>query len=116
MLHSETMHVFDGITALIDKSPLQLSEQEEKAGEESRFAMLETIREYGLDCLATSGEREVIQEAHAMYYLRLAETAELELRGAQQGVWFDRLEREHDNLRAAHGRDGNSILFSRSRS
>jgi tetratricopeptide (TPR) repeat protein len=100
-LHGETTHVFDGITSLIDKSLLQQSEQDEEGGQEPRFAMLETIREYSLDCLATSGEREDIQETHVAYYLRLAETAEPELRGPQQAAWFDRLEREHDNLRAA---------------
>ena len=63
--------------------------------------MLETIREYGLDCLAMSGETEITQQAHAHYYLRLAEQAEPELRGPQQAAWFDRLEREYDNLRAA---------------
>ena len=100
-LDDETMHVFDGLTSLIDKSLLQQSEHEADGGEEPRFAMLETIREYSLDCLATSGEREVTQEAHAAYYLRLAETGEPELRGARQAAWFHRLEREHDNLRAA---------------
>jgi predicted ATPase/DNA-binding CsgD family transcriptional regulator len=100
-LNGETVHVFDGITSLIDKSLLQQSEQEEDGGEEPRYAMLETIRDYGLDCLETSGEREVTQEAHAVYYMRLAEAAEPELRGSQQAAWFDRLEREHDNLRAA---------------
>lgn len=100
-LDGETRNVFDGITSLIDKSLLQQSEQDEASGEESRFAMLETIREFGLECLATSGEKEVTQEAHAAYYLRLAEMAEPELRGPQQAAWFDRLEHEHDNLRAA---------------
>jgi predicted ATPase/DNA-binding CsgD family transcriptional regulator len=101
VLGGETIHVFDRVTSLIDKSLLQQNEQDENSGEESRYAMLETIREYGLDCLTTRGEREVIQEAHSAFYLRLAETAEPELRGSQQAAWFDRLEREHDNFRAA---------------
>jgi predicted ATPase/DNA-binding CsgD family transcriptional regulator len=100
-LDGETRYMFDGITSLIDKSLLQQSEQVGDGGEEPRFMMLETIREYGLECVATSGEREVTQEAHAMFYLRLAETAEPELRGPQQAAWFQRLEREHDNFRAA---------------
>jgi predicted ATPase/DNA-binding CsgD family transcriptional regulator len=99
-LDGETMQAFDVITSLIDKSLLQQSEHEADGGEEPRFVMLETIREYGLDCLATSGESEVVQEAYAAYYQRLAEMAEPELRGSQQAAWFDRLEREHDNLRA----------------
>src|SRR5712691_3861901 len=63
--------------------------------------MLETIREYGRECLISSGEVEVTQRAHAAYYLALAEKAEPELGGPQQVMWLERLEREHDNLRAA---------------
>lgn len=66
-----------------------------------RYTMLETIREYTLDKLTASGELEAIQTAHAAYYLTLAETAEPELRGANQAEWLTRLEQEHDNLRAA---------------
>jgi predicted ATPase/class 3 adenylate cyclase/DNA-binding CsgD family transcriptional regulator len=92
--------VMDGAASLIDKSLLQQIEQEE---EESRLIMLETIREYGLECLAASGEMEAIQYAHAAYYLALVEEAEPERVGTQQTVWLQRLEREHDNLRAALG-------------
>src|SRR5437660_7150334 len=62
--------------------------------------MLETIREYGLEALEVSGEMEITRQAHAEFYLRLAEEAEPELRGAQSVLWLERLEREHDNLRA----------------
>src|SRR5947209_1803406 len=62
--------------------------------------MLETVREYGLERLTVNGEMEATQQAHAAYYLALAEEAEPELRGAQSGLWLERLEREHDNLRA----------------
>src|SRR5205085_1139593 len=91
-------YVLDGVASLIDKSLLRQTEQE---GEEPRLLMLETIREYGLEVLAAGGEMENTRRAHAHYYLSLAELAELELGGPQQGVWLDRLEREHDNLRAA---------------
>ena len=90
--------VLDGIVSLMDKSLLQQMEQD---GEEPRLAMLETIREYGLETLAASGEMERTRQAHATYCLALAEQAELELGGPQQAAWLDRLEREHDNLRAA---------------
>ena len=89
--------VLDRIASLIDKSLLQQTEQE---CEEPRFVMLETIRAYGLEALAASGEMEAIQQVHAEFFLRLAEEAEPEFRGAQQGKWLDCLEREHDNLRA----------------
>jgi predicted ATPase/DNA-binding CsgD family transcriptional regulator len=90
--------VLDGVASLMDKSLLRQMEQE---GEEPRLLMLATIREYGLEALAASGEIESTRRAHAAYYLALAEQAELELGGPQQGAWLDRLEREHDNLRAA---------------
>src|SRR6266849_6515090 len=82
----------------MDKSLLRHVEQE---GEEPRLLMLATIREYGLEALASSGEMESTRQAHAAYYLRLSEQAELELGGPQQAAWLERLEREHDNLRAA---------------
>jgi ATP/maltotriose-dependent transcriptional regulator MalT len=63
--------------------------------------MLATIREYALEVLASGGDMESTRRAHAVYYLALAEQAELELGGPQQAAWLDRLEREHDNLRAA---------------
>jgi len=59
------------------------------------------IREYGLERLTASVELEASRRAHAAYYLALAEQAEPELGGPQQVLWFDRLEREHDNLRVA---------------
>ncbi len=90
--------LLDRIASLIDKSLLQQTEQE---GEEPRFAMLETIRTYGLEVLAASGEMEAIQQAHAVYYLALAEMAEPEFAGPQQAMWLERLEREHENLRTA---------------
>jgi DNA-binding CsgD family transcriptional regulator/tetratricopeptide (TPR) repeat protein len=63
--------------------------------------MLETIREFGLECLVASGEAEVAQQAHAEYYLALAEAAEKNLEGTQHVMWLERLERERDNFRAA---------------
>ena len=89
--------VLDGVASLIDKSLLRQTEQE---GEEPRLVMLETIREYGLECLASSGELGQTRQAHAEYYLHLAEEAEPHLYGTEQLWWFDCLEREHDNLRA----------------
>jgi predicted ATPase/DNA-binding CsgD family transcriptional regulator len=88
--------VLDGVASLIDKSLLQQTEQE---GKEPRLRLLETIREYGLECLTASGEIEVTRQAHAAYYLRLAEEAVLV--GPLLTVWLERLEREHENLRAS---------------
>jgi len=73
----------------------------DRADGESRFTMLETIREYGLESLALSGELPVMKRRHAEYFLALAEEAEPSMQGPEQGFWLDRLEAEHDNLRAA---------------
>src|SRR3954454_12068876 len=73
----------------------------EDAGGWSRFGQLATIGEYGLDRLAAAGEAETTRERHAGYYLSLAEVAAPALFGPDQTTWVDRLEREHDNLRAA---------------
>jgi predicted ATPase len=70
--------------------------------EESRLRMLETIREFGLEHLISSCEWEEIQQAHADYYLWFSEEeVEPQLWGPRQVRWLQRLEREHDNLRAA---------------
>jgi DNA-binding CsgD family transcriptional regulator/tetratricopeptide (TPR) repeat protein len=99
-LDDEVGQIFEGVASLLDKSLLQQMEQE---GEEPRLLMLETIREYGLECLVTCGETELARQAHAEYYLRLAEQARPELKGPQQATWLQQLEREHENLRAAMG-------------
>jgi non-specific serine/threonine protein kinase len=66
-----------------------------------RYRMLEPIRHYALDRLRESGEESVVRRRHALWYTRFAEEAEPELAGPDQGGWLDRLEAEHDNLRAA---------------
>ncbi len=90
--------ILDGTGSLVDKSLVQQIEQE---GQEPRLLLLETIREYGLEALAASGEMELTRRVHAQYYLAVVEEAEPELGGPQQAMWFDRLERDLDNLRAA---------------
>lgn len=94
-----TLSILDGVASLIDKSLLLPLKQ--VGGEEPRIVMLETIREYGLECLTASGEMEVIRRAHALYYLALAEAAEPELIGTNEKSWLERLEQGHQNLRAA---------------
>ena len=63
-------YVLDGVASLIDKSLLRQTVQE---GEEPRLVMLETIREYGLECLTTTGEMEITRQTNAAHYLSLAE-------------------------------------------
>jgi non-specific serine/threonine protein kinase len=92
------LDLLDLISSLVDKSLLKQESQEDG---EPVFAMLETIREYAGEQLAESGEAEQAQRGHANYFLHLAEAAEPELRGRDQVAWLKKLEREHDNLRAA---------------
>jgi predicted ATPase/DNA-binding SARP family transcriptional activator len=68
---------------------------------EPRFRMLQTIREFGLERLAASGEEPEIRERHAQFFLTLAEEAAGELSGPGHVAWLDRLTRDHDNLRGA---------------
>ncbi|HEX6477945.1 MAG TPA: LuxR C-terminal-related transcriptional regulator [Ktedonobacteraceae bacterium] len=91
--------VLDTVASLADKSLLQRMEQQE--GQEPRFSMLETIREYARERLEALGETEAARRAHAAYFLRLAEEAEQGMVGPQQAVLLERLEQEHDNLREA---------------
>ena len=95
---AQAVNVLNGVASLLDKSLLQQTELE---GEEPRLVMLETIREYGVECLRAEGELAAAGRAHANYYLRLAEEAEPNLRGAEQATWLGRLEGEHENVRAA---------------
>jgi predicted ATPase len=68
-----------------------------------RYRMLEPVRQYALQRLEESGKAGEIRRRHAGYYRGLAEAAEPELKGAGQVEWLDRLDREHDDLRAAVG-------------
>ncbi len=88
----------DAVAALVDKSLLR---QDTGPGEEPRFVMLETIREYGLECLRASGDWDAMRRTHATFFLELAEQAQAELTGPRQTLWLDRLEADHNNLRAA---------------
>ncbi len=90
--------VLDLLGSLMDKSLLNREETEDGEG---RFWMLETVKEYALEQLEAAGEEERIRRAHTAYYLTLVEEARPETKGPRQTEWFDRLESEHDNLRAA---------------
>ena len=92
------LDVLDGLSSMVDKS---LVRQVEQADGEPRFLMLETIREYGLEKLAASGEETLTRKAHAAYYVLLAEDAATEKGPGEIKAWMDRFETEHDNFRAA---------------
>jgi non-specific serine/threonine protein kinase len=90
--------VLEGIRALTDNSLLR---RLELLRGEPRYAMLETVREYGLEQLAAADDEPRVRDAHAAFYLALAEAGEPELLGPDQGAWLDRFDTEHANLQAA---------------
>jgi len=86
------------------------------SGDVSRYRMLETIRAYGRDQLAASGELDKVSRDHALWYVTLAEQAATHYYGPEEADWLDRLEQDHPNLRAAvvHAtRDPDSTLLLR---
>jgi non-specific serine/threonine protein kinase len=95
--------VLDLVASLVEKSLLRVvvPPRYEPTTDTPRYGMLETIREFALDHLEASGEAEVIRQRHAEDQLRLAESVEPLLRGPNQVAWFQRIESELPNLRAA---------------
>jgi predicted ATPase/transcriptional regulator with XRE-family HTH domain len=93
----DAAEVLDRLTSLVDKSLVTVDAM---AGE-ARYRLLETIRQYGREKLERSGEAAVIRRQHLEWHVGLAERAEPELTGPDQAVWLEKLEAEHDNLRAA---------------
>jgi predicted ATPase/class 3 adenylate cyclase/Tfp pilus assembly protein PilF len=99
----EEEDVLDLLTALVEKSLVQYEAPAtgDSGCGEARYRLLETVRQYSRDRLLQAGEAEVVRGGHLEFFLGLAERAEPELYGAYQGEWLERLELEHDNLRAA---------------
>jgi predicted ATPase len=87
----------DALSSLVDSSLVQ----PETRGNELRFGLLETIREYALGRLRDSGAWPEAHDRHAAYFLALAKPADSELRGDGQLAWLNRLEGETGNLSAA---------------
>jgi predicted ATPase/class 3 adenylate cyclase len=88
----------EGLSSLVDKS---LVRRIDPSDGEFRFAMLETIREFGLEQLRADGDFDTVRRRHAEHYLDLALEAEPHLTAEDQAQWLDRCEREHANIRAA---------------
>lgn len=84
------------LTRLVDKSLVSQT----SAGRHLRYRMLETVRRYAEDKLKGAGEAGAARSGHLNWCVELAERAEPELQGPEQRAWLDRLEQEHDNLRA----------------
>ncbi len=90
-----------GLASLVDRSLLRPHEHELVGRAEPRLTILETLREFGLERLAAHDEADELNRRHAAYFLVLAEAAEAGLGGPGAPAWSARLERDHDNLRAA---------------
>lgn len=90
--------VLDGVSGLVDQSLLR---QADAPAGMPRFAMLETIREFGLERLEASGEGDAARRQHAEYVVSLVERPEQPPSLSEQRCWLDQLEAVQDDLRAA---------------
>jgi len=91
--------VLDLLSELVDKSLVSVAGADED--EETRYRLLETIRQYAREKLDGSTDGESARGRHRGFFLQFAERARDELAGPEQGLWLQRLETEHDNLRLA---------------
>jgi predicted ATPase len=97
---ADELRVLDTLTQLMDKSLISVDRM---SSGDSRYTMLDTVRQYALDRLGESDEGDQIRAAHLTFFLAMAESAAKELRGPDQGIWLSRLDTEHENMLAAHG-------------
>jgi predicted ATPase/DNA-binding winged helix-turn-helix (wHTH) protein len=92
------IELLEGLSSLVDKN---LAQPMDRAQTESRFTMLETIREFALERLIESGDHSSVRRAHAAYCLVLAEEGNPELGPADRTRWLTQCDAELDNFRAA---------------
>jgi predicted ATPase len=103
---SRPVPFLDLLARLVRKSLVVVEEQDTVV----RYRLLEPVRQYAAAKLREAAETAVTRQRHLHWYLALAEQAEPALIGPGRELWMDRLEQEHDNLRAALGwsiTDGN---------
>ena len=94
----ESTDVLDALSHLVDKSLVTVDTLEHS---DTRYYLLETIRQYAQEKLQESGRADESKNRHLNYFIRWAENAEPNLTGAEQLQWLELYEAEHDNLRAA---------------
>jgi non-specific serine/threonine protein kinase len=94
----DATEVLELLGHLVDKS-LVLAELNGDGG--ARYRLLEMLRQYGQERLAASASAEAVRRRHAVFFQDLVETAESKLAGPEEAIWLERLEQEHDNIRAA---------------
>jgi len=95
----DTYDVLDLLTQLVNKSLVVVIEQSQSG--ETRYRMLETVRQYAREKLLEAGESEIIRGRHLAYFVKLAKQAEPELFRSNQIFWLNKLADELDNLRRA---------------
>jgi len=95
----DSMEVLAAVGSLVDKS--LVSRGSDTTSGESRFRMLETIREYAMECLESSSDSEAIRRRHATYFVELSGRTSADLAAGVRDEWLDRLDDEHDNVRTA---------------
>jgi predicted ATPase/class 3 adenylate cyclase len=88
--------VLELLTALVEKSLVVV------ATNGVRYRLLETVRQYALERLDESGERDTTRTRHLAFYVAIAEGARTGLTGPEQGTWLSRLDLERENILAAH--------------
>ena len=93
----EEDEVLDLLTSLADKNLVAA----DPIDGDSRFRLVETVRQYAREKLLEDAGGEAVRERHLGHFVSLAEEAEPRLQEADQATWLSRLEQEHDNLRAA---------------
>jgi predicted ATPase/DNA-binding XRE family transcriptional regulator len=99
---SDLARTLDWLESLHHQGLLRLEDRAGRGNDpEPRFGMLETLRDYAAGRLAESGEHEALRWRHAAHFLALAEEAGPKVYGPDSESWLDRLEQDHDNLRAA---------------
>jgi predicted ATPase/DNA-binding CsgD family transcriptional regulator len=89
--------VVDALDGLVDKSVISAI----RSGTQIRYRMLESVRDYGLEKLRSRGEEAPLRMRHRDHFSRLCLEASKHLTDASQPQWFDRLESDHHNVRAA---------------
>jgi predicted ATPase/class 3 adenylate cyclase len=96
----DSYNVLGLLSQLVNKSLVVVIAEGSQSGE-TRYRMLETIRQYAREKLLEAGESEVVRDKHLAYFVKLTEQAGPELYRANQVFWFDKVDDEIDNLRMA---------------
>jgi predicted ATPase/DNA-binding SARP family transcriptional activator len=95
----QNREVLDLLSSVVDKSLVAFKEQAKEVG--GTYRLSETVRQYAAERLDASDEADQVRARHCDYFLAVAEEAEPQLQGAEQGMWLARLETVHENMRAA---------------